>query len=78
VILRHFLFSLLNDFIIKNDVNFIEEEKILDPGENFLIISAEPGMGKSLILDKLIISCFVLISPKSIYFILPFELNNIF
>jgi ankyrin repeat protein len=46
----------LNDFIIKTEVSClsIEEEKILDHSENILIISAESGMGKSLILDKLV------------------------
>ena len=41
-------------FFLKNDVNIIEEDKILVQSENVLIISAEPGMGKSLMLDKLV------------------------
>ena len=45
----------LNDFIINKDEYclYIEENKILAHNEQVLIISAEPGMGKSLILDKL-------------------------
>ena len=45
----------LTDFIIKNEESClsIEEGKILDQSEKVLIISTEPGMGKSLILDKL-------------------------
>ena len=46
----------LNDFIIKKEESCLPtgEDKILDHNENVLIISAEPGMGKSLILDKLV------------------------
>ena len=44
----------LNDFILKNDVKIIDENKILDHSENVLIISAEPGMGKSLMMDRLV------------------------
>jgi hypothetical protein len=46
----------LNDFIINENefCSSIEEDKILAHSENVLIISAEPGMGKSLMLDKLV------------------------
>ena len=39
----------LNDFLINNEDSClsIDEDKILDHNENVLIISAEPGMGKS-------------------------------
>ena len=62
----------LNDFIIKTDESClsIEEDKILDFRENILIISAEPGMGKSLILDKLVFD------SNSDIFCLKIVLNN--
>ena len=46
----------LNKFIINKDESClsIEEDNIIDHKESVLIISAEPGMGKSLILDKLV------------------------
>jgi ankyrin repeat protein len=40
----------LSEFILKREES-IEQEKILKHGENIVIISAEPGMGKSTILD---------------------------
>jgi ankyrin repeat protein len=44
--------SKLNEFIIKQDEESIDEEEIfLKNKERVLIVSAEPGMGKSLILD---------------------------
>jgi ankyrin repeat protein len=59
----------LKEFILKNEESYFttREDKILDHDENILIISAEPGMGKSLILDKLVfesnsdIYCFKII-----------------
>jgi ankyrin repeat protein len=45
--------SKLNEFIVKQDEESIEEEEIFHKNnEKLLIISAEPGMGKSLILDN--------------------------
>jgi replicative DNA helicase len=45
--------SKLNGFIVKQDEESIEEEEIFHKNnEKLLIISAEPGMGKSLILDN--------------------------
>jgi ankyrin repeat protein len=43
----------LDEFILKQEefCFLIEQNQILDHGENILIISAEPGMGKSTILD---------------------------
>jgi ankyrin repeat protein len=44
--------SALNGFIAKQDNESIEEEKIFQKSnEKILVIAAEPGMGKSLILD---------------------------
>ena len=43
----------LDEFILKQEefCFSVEQDKILDHGQNILIISAEPGMGKSTILD---------------------------
>ena len=40
----------LSEFILKREES-IEQKEILKHGENIVIISAEPGMGKSTILD---------------------------
>jgi len=45
--------STLKKFVITNKENLIDEEEIFHKNnEKVLIISAEPGMGKSLILDN--------------------------
>ena len=45
--------STLKKFVITNKEDLIDEEKLFQINdEKFLIISAEPGMGKSLILDN--------------------------
>ena len=68
ILLRKRLFE--KAFILKSDVDIIEENKILAHSENVLIISAEPGMGKSLMLDKLVFD------SKSEMFCLKIILNN--
>jgi hypothetical protein len=47
--------SSLNEYILKQDefCHILLEEQILNEYESILIIAAEPGMGKSAILDKL-------------------------
>jgi hypothetical protein len=47
----------LNEFILKREefCSSIEQEKIPDHGENIVIISAQPGMGKSTMLENMAI-----------------------
>jgi ankyrin repeat protein len=67
------LISDLNKYIIKGEevcVSF-DEENIFNHKEDILLISAEPGMGKSTILDKLVFD------STSNMFYLKIELNSL-
>ena len=48
--------SNLNEFIINLEHSWltVDEKNILNPNESILIISAEPGMGKSTLFNKLV------------------------
>ena len=63
----------LNKYLIKQEevCIFVKERKISSHMENILIISAEPGMGKSTILDKLVSK------SNSKMFYLKIVLNNL-